>query len=168
MTEKLVTGVITTSHGRDGLVKVKSMSGETGHFHAMKEVVLRREERLKTFKVEKVKDAGSGFVLLKLEGVSSPEEAKKWGGWEILVDRDSATPLGRGEFYIMDLKGCALEKDGVSLGIVEGIYSTFPADLLEVRCRDNRTVLVPFSDQFIGNVDAAGKVIELKQEWILE
>lgn len=178
MRNTFVIGIIVSSHGLKGMMKVKSLSGETEHFHNLKSVTLASAGRSLLMNVEEVKNFGSdmntakAFVLMKFEGISSPEEGRRYAGWEILVDRSDGAPLHGGEYYIDDLQGCALIMNGEVKGTVDAVYSSAPADLLEVRCGESgggaRRVLVPFIEKFIGRVDVEKRTIELKQEWILE
>ena len=43
MKEKLVIGIIRTSYGIKGELKVKSLSGETAHFLALKYIYLKKK-----------------------------------------------------------------------------------------------------------------------------
>ena len=48
------------------------------------------------------------------------------------------------------------------VGAVTGACETGHAQLLEVRTGDGRTVMVPFMDHFVGEVDVAAGRIELR------
>lgn len=165
MDETLVIGTVRTSHGVKGFMKVFSTSGECKHFRELKSVTLEKDGNRKVFNVEGVKGAGNN-LLMKLEGVDTPEEARKWSGFEIVVSRDAALPLEEGEFYISDIWGCAVYKDGVELGEVVSVIEGTQAELLEIKTRDG-LFLVPFLDEYIGAVDTGAGRIELKADWLL-
>jgi len=59
----ITIGVIRTSHGIDGLLKVRSTSGETGHFTRLREAIFRKGEKERVFEVEEVRAAGSEVLL---------------------------------------------------------------------------------------------------------
>ena len=109
LTEQFIVGFIRGSHGVTGEVKVESASGETEHFYSMKEVTLRdgKTGDSKLCKVESV-DEGAATLYMKFEGINSPEEVRKLNGWQIVVPRKYARKLGKNEWYIEDLKNCAL------------------------------------------------------------
>ena len=150
-----------------GEVKIFSYSGEYDHFKAMKEVVLKKGSLEKTMIVEKVR-LSSGIALLKFKGVDSPESAKLLADMEILADKKHMAPLRTGEVYLKDLIGCSLDYQGEIKAEVVGFVEGGAQIMLECRLPDEKTVLVPYHDQFIGKVDVKAKVLELKVDWILE
>ena len=162
----------------------------------MSEVTLRnsRTGDSKVFKVESV-EVGSVSSFMKLEGINSPEEAKKYSRWEIVVPRGNACLLEEDEWYVEDLKGCSLYYEGeggldgcpkTTVGTVTDVMEGGSGDLLEVRLAEDcglldesvrfdsngkvRTVLVPMNGEagFIGKVDVEDKMIQLMHLWILE
>ena len=115
----------------------------------------------------------NGDILLKLRTLDSPEAAKMYATWDIMVPREFASPLEEGEFYYCDLFGSVLLHDGNRMGVVKSVIDNGASALLEIECDPDtegkkRTVLVPFLDQFIGQVDTEGKTIELKETWFFE
>ena len=168
----IAIGFVRTSYGVKGDIKVSSYSGETGHFFPLKEVFLRKGKVQKRFAVEKVQEL-NGDILLKLKALDSPEAAKMYATWDIMVPREFASPLEEGEFYYCDLFGSVLLHDGNRMGVVKSVIDNGASALLEIECDPDedgkkRTVLVPFLDQFIGDVDINGKTIELKETWFFE
>lgn len=163
----LAIGRLGSPHGVQGFLRVQSYSGETAHFAELGEVVLGREGDRRIARVEESRLTGPE-VLLRLSGCTAPEEARIWTGWEILVPRSQAAPLGPGEYYIADLEGCELVLAGKTVGSVEAVLEGGESPLLEIRRTAGRSVLVPFRKEFIGTVDIAGRRIELLVDWILE
>ncbi len=161
---ELVIGVVMTSHGARGHVKVRSLSGETAHFAGLREVRLRLGSQVVTRRVEEVSAGASDVIRIKLAGIDSPEAAKALAGWEIWVDRDLAAPLAAGEYYLADLEGCRVVAPGGPVGTVAAVVNTGAGDLIEVRGDDGRTFFVPFRDGFVGEVDVDGAVIRLTQD----
>jgi len=190
-----IVGFVRGSHGISGEFKVESTSGEYDHFADMEEVTLRNGKtgEQKTFSVEYA-EVGGRDLYMKLAGIDTPELAQKYGKWEILVPRENACPLGENEWYIEDLKNCALVykgKDGlaensapIKVGTITGVMEGGSGNLLEVLLAEDcdclssdvkfdsngkiRTVYVPLKDQFIGKVDVKNKIIQLMHLWILE
>jgi 16S rRNA processing protein RimM len=134
----------------EGKVKVESSSGETAHFLDLKEIFIRKDGIEKHFTVELVEANDTGRLVMKLGGIDSPEEMKKYSGWEILVSRKNACPLDRDEYYTADLCRCALVygKPPAAVGRITGVIDGGAGELLEVVLEDTpdgeRTVFVPF------------------------
>ena len=168
----IAIGFIRTSYGVKGDIKVSSYSGETAHFFRLKEVFLKKGSAQKRFSVERVQEQ-NGDLILKLRTLDSPEAAKMYATWDIMVPREFASPLEEGEFYYCDLFGSVLIHNGSRMGVVKSVIDNGASALLEIECDADedgkkRTVLVPFLDQFIGEVDTKNKTIELKETWFFE
>ncbi len=164
--ERLAIGVLGKTFGVRGELRVRSYSGEQEHFSRLTEVTLRREERERTFRISGLRSA-SPELLISFEGVETPEEAQRLVGWEIVVPREQASPLREGEFYIGDLCQCRMIKEGNVLGVVRAVVEGPASDLLEVVDNEGKTWLVPFMEQYVGEVDTEAKTIELKADWLL-
>jgi 16S rRNA processing protein RimM len=105
---------------------------------------------------------------MKFRGIDSPEAAKALKGMEILVDREDAAPLRQGEYYIEDLKGVEVCAGDEVLGEISAILEGGGGSLAELRLRTGEIRLVPFRDEFFGDIDLVGRRAELLRRWILE
>jgi 16S rRNA processing protein RimM len=159
--ERLAVGVVRAAHGTAGEVRVRTFSGETGHLLGLAEVALRRGAAERTIVVEAIR-AATPDVLVKFAGIDDRDAARTLTGWELWVDRSRAAPLAAGEFYASDLCRCGLFVGDERVGEVTGVCETGHAPLLAVRTGDGRTVMVPFTDHFVGEVDVAAGRVELR------
>ena len=192
LTQSFIVGFVCGPHGVSGKMSFESSSGQYEHFGRMAEVALRNGKtgESRACKVEAV-EIGSFSSFIKLEGIDSPEEARKYTRWEIVVPRGYASRLGEDEWYVEDLKRCSLYYEGEDglrtiVGTVTDVLEGGSGDLLEVALAEDcdfldghvrftsdgkaRTVLVPLSGEagFIGAVDVRKKMIQLMHLWILE
>ena len=197
MLEEFAVGIVRGSHGLSGEFKVESISGDYGHFALMKEVTLKNGEQSLKCAVESVRE-GNGTLFMKLSGIDTPEKAKEYNKWNIVVPREFAHPLGKDEWYIEDLKECSVffedgsaEKSAPAtfssdkiVGTVADVLEGGSGYLLEISISEScnllsedlkrtargkeRRVLVPFNKEFIGVVDVGKKMIGLMHLWILE
>jgi 16S rRNA processing protein RimM len=165
--DELVIGRVLSSHGKDGEVKVESLSGETAHFADLSVVNLRRSGRTEQLRVESVRRIHRA-VLIKFSGVDSPEVAAKLRGGEIVVARAAAVKLEPGEYYYADLDGLDVIVDGESVGRVSAIWESGPYPLIEVTLHAGKSVLIPFVDQFFGEIDLTLGQMELRDPAVLE
>ncbi len=164
---ELATGVIRGSHGVRGELKVQSFSGETGHFSQLERVTLRKGTTTVEYRVEGVRRQ-RGKVLLKLADIDSPEAARHFTGYEIWVPREQAAPCGEDEYYIADLLGLKLVYEGRPVATVASVWDSGAASMLEVVTAEDKTVVVPFQDPYIGEVRLSSGEIDLRTLWILE
>jgi 16S rRNA processing protein RimM len=158
--DRLAVGKVQRTHGTGGYVRVQSYSGETAHLTSLPAVYL--EPDLVERAVEDVQVV-SGGVLLKLQGVDRMEDAEKLRGAVIWVAREFAAPLSAGEFYAADLCGCEVRRAGSLVGTVLSLIEGGATDLLEVKGTGGETFLVPFVDEFVGEVSVERRVLELRE-----
>ena len=164
--ERLAIGAIRTAHGTSGEVRVRSFSGEADHLLRLREVTLRRGGVERQAVVQACRNA-SPDVLMKLAGVDDREQARALAGWVLWVDRSEAAPLAEGEHYAVDLCRCGVYAGAEQVGTVSAVCENGHAQLLEVRTTDGRTVMVPFTDHFVGEVDVAAHRIELRGDEVV-
>jgi 16S rRNA processing protein RimM len=120
----LVIGKIRTSFGVKGFVKIINFSRENDHFYNLKEVILQSNKVREKKRIEEVLLHGNNLII-KFEGIHTPEQAKKYINWEMWVPREEACALGEGEYYLADLYGSALvstpEKGSIVYGKVKSV-----------------------------------------------
>ncbi len=165
MKQVLATGIVRAPHGVKGYVKVKPYSNDFEHFFSLKEVTLQREGKSRKAEIEQVLNH-SGELLVKFKGIDSPEDARFISGWDILVPRQQASKLGKGEVYIADLLGMKLVYEKEEVGEVVGTIEGAQALLLEVLALDGKKYLVPYMKGiFVSDVDLdTGTIKLLKRE----
>lgn len=186
----LVAGLVRTTFGVHGALKIESVSGELEHLLTLDTVVLRMPESIPgrlaagtlsdsgagagghnraqetEFRVEEARPH-SDLVVMKLAGIDSIEAATRLRGAELLVPRESAASRGDNEFYIADLVGCRVISNGTDIGAIVSVWDNGPDDMLEISTeRGIRNI--PFRSEFVGTVDIEGEFIELIAEWMLE
>ncbi|MDR1362668.1 MAG: ribosome maturation factor RimM [Spirochaetaceae bacterium] len=172
MIEKhFVSAVVLSPFALDGFVKVRSLSGETEHLLRLSSVVLRGKSGERAYEIEKslVIDGVPAHILVKFKNIDTPEAAKTLSGSEILLSRLEAAPLAADEYYIEDLKGLrVVDIAGETLGEVSGILEGGGGQLLEMRLAPDVSKLIPFRNEFFGEIDLKKNEITLLAVWILE
>ncbi len=162
----IATAYIQTSFGLKGEVRVKSISGEVSHFSNITRAVLKGKGAEREYIIERVRVVGDK-VYIKFEDINTREEAKALASFAMFVDRSEANPLQEGEFYFQDLIGLdVLGLDGRVVGKVSAIFDTFAQDTIEVKT-ESGVRLIPYLDQFIGDVSLEAGTIQLVNEDLL-
>jgi 16S rRNA processing protein RimM len=162
----LAVGVIASTHGIGGELKVKSYSGQIEHLLTLRSVTLKRGQVETPAEFEWVRRQDPG-VIVKVAGLDTPEKARALVGSEIWVPRAAAAPLENEEYYAADLCRCRLWFGEEEVGTVRSVWEGGPAQLLEVVGKEGKTFLVPFSEHFIGDVDLSSGTIRLKDDEII-
>jgi 16S rRNA processing protein RimM len=168
LTERFVAALVGAPFGVKGFVRAKPLSGELEHLERLEAVVLRRLDGEKTFYIEETRIIGNALAI-KFRGIETPEAAKALSGAELLVGRDQAAPLGKDEYYVEDLRGLLVQSvRGEILGEIRDVLEGGNGQLLELRLLGGGTRLVPFRNEFFGEVDPEKRRAVLLNEWILE
>jgi 16S rRNA processing protein RimM len=163
---KLATARLGAPHGVRGFQAVRTYSGDTEHLFRLGEVELRelRSGRLRTATVDAVRQLGDK-VVMRLSGVTTPEQARELGGWELWVPRSEASTLADGEYYAADLCGCTVFHGDQAVGTVTNVLAAGGGDMLEVTDGAGKPFMVPFRELFVPALDIAARRIELAEEF---
>ena len=170
MEELLRVGVLASTHGVHGEVKVYPTTDSLERFRSLKETVLltsRGEKR--PLSVEGVKFFKQ-FAILKFAGIDTIEEVQKYRGCDLMVTRENAQPLAEGEYYIGDLLGLSVLADtGETLGTLTDVLQTGANDVYVVKRPGGRELLLPVIKECILDVNLEkGQVTAHLMEGLLD
>jgi 16S rRNA processing protein RimM len=168
LTGRFVAALVGLPFGLKGFVKLRPLSGESSHIRALSSVLLRLRGEERVYEVEEITGADRALVV-KFRGIDSPEAAKALGGAELVVDRAQAAPLRPGEFYVEDLRGLPVAlPGGEQAGEITDVIEGGGGFLIELKLPSGALRLVPFRDEFFGDVNPGEQRIVLLERWILE
>lgn len=153
MQDKFQVGAIASVHGIKGEVKVFPTTDEPTKFKKLKSVILKTEKEEREIALQSVRFF-KNMVIVKFQGVESPEDAQKYRGATLWIAREQAVPLRENEYYRADLIGLSVvTEDGEELGILTDVLETGANDVYEVTLSDKRTALFPAIRDCIREVD---------------
>lgn len=110
MEKQLRVGVISSTHGIRGEVKVFPTTDDVKRFKKLKKVYLDTGKEQIPLEIEQVRFFKQ-FAILKFKGIDNINDIEKYKGKDILVDREDGTPLGKDEYYIADMIGMDVYTD---------------------------------------------------------
>ena len=96
MENLLRVGVITSTHGVRGEVKVFPTTDDMNRFKKLKTVILDTKKGHKTLNVESVKFF-KNMVILKFKGYDNINDVEMWRQMDLLITRDQAVKLNPDE-----------------------------------------------------------------------
>ena len=153
MENRLRVGVIASTHGIRGEVKVFPTTDSAGRFSQIKSVILDTGKEELELKIAGVKFFKK-FAILKFEGIDNINDIEKYKGKELYVMRENAQKLGRNEYFVADLIGLEVTEDsGRKLGTLKDVMETGANDVYVVEMEDKRELLIPAIRQCILDVD---------------
>ena len=153
MENMLRVGVITSTHGVRGEVKVFPTTDDAKRFKKLKTVILDTEKGQTTLEIEQVKFF-KNMVILKFDGVDTMNEVEGWRQKDLLITRDQAITLQPDEYFITDLIGLLVKDDtGAEVGTVKDVLETGANDVYVVALPNGKELLLPAIKDCILNVD---------------
>lgn len=161
MEDLLQVGIITSTHGVRGEVKVYPTTDDPRRFRRLKEVVLDTGREKLNLEIEGVKFFKQ-FVILKFKGLDNINDIEKYRQKSLYVTRKNAVRLQRDEYFIADLIGLKVQdEDGRELGTVKDVIETGANDVYEVEMADGKSLLLPAIKQCILNVDVENGLMQV-------
>ena len=155
MEELLQVGVITTTHGVRGEVKVFPTTDDPARFKKLKNVILDTGKTRKELEITGVK-CFKNMVILKFKGFDNMNDVENFRQAKLLVTRENAVELGEDEYFIADLIGLAVFSDeGEALGVITDVLQTGANDVYVISKEGQADLLVPAIHDCIKEVDIA-------------
>lgn len=159
MDDLLRVGVISSTHGIKGEVKVFPTTDDVNRFKKLKTVILENGKDVLELEIEGVKFFKK-FAILKFKGINDINEVEKYKGKDLLIKREHAVKLGKDECFIYDIIGSRVVTDeGKELGILTEVLSTGANDVYVVTTEDKKELLLPSIKQCILDVNIKEKLI---------
>ena len=100
--DRLRVGVITSSHGIKGEVKVYPTTDDNDRFKTLKKCYLSNGRETLEVNCTSCKFL-KNMVILKFKEYDNINDIERFKNYDILVDREDAVPLLDGEFFICDV-----------------------------------------------------------------
>lgn len=153
MEDMFQVGVITSTHGVRGEVKVYPTTDDAKRFKRLKEVILDTGKEQMILEIEGVKFFKQ-FVILKFKGFDNINDIEKYRQKSLYVTRENAVRLGRDEYFIADLIGLRIQDEsGADLGVLREVIPTGANDVYVIDLTDGRELLLPAIKQCVLKVD---------------
>ena len=143
MEQFLRVGVISSTHGIRGEVKVYPTTDDPERFLDLDEVILDTGREHKILEIEGVKFF-KNQVILKFKGYDNINDIEKYLKKDLLVDREHAVELGENENFIADLIDMEVVTDeGKVLGTLTDVIETGANDVYAVKTPEGKEILLP-------------------------
>lgn len=154
-------GVITSTHGLKGEVKVFPTTDDVNRFKKLKKCILRTPKG----DIEVEKNSCKFFknmVILSFKEFKDINEVEKYKNCELYVTRDNAVPLDEDEYYIADVIGMEVFEEESRLGVLADVMQTGANDVFVVDLGDKKELLIPVIKDCVLDIDYETKRINVK------
>lgn len=143
MEDMLRVGVIASTHGVRGEVKVFPTTDDVARFKTLKQVTLDTGKEQIPLEIEHVKFF-KNMAILKFKGYDNINDIEKYKSKDLLIPRGQAVELAEDEYFVADLIGLDVVTDeGEPLGTLKDVLETGANDVYIVERPDGKELLLP-------------------------
>ncbi len=150
---------IGAAHGLKGEVRLWSFTEDPSA--VAQYGALETEDGSRRLEISSLRAAKDCFIA-KLHGVNDRNAAEALRNTKLYIERDRLPDTEDDDtFYHADLIGlAAFDADGSKIGDVVAVQNFGAGDIIEVRRADNSTVMFPFNEAVVPEIDIeAGRMI---------
>lgn len=160
MEQFLQVGIISSTHGVRGEVKVFPTTDDPQRFLDLKKVLLDTGKERISMEISGVRFFKK-FVIVKFKGIDNINEIEKYKGKSLLVSRADAVPLAKDEYYIADLIEMEVVTDDGEKGVLRDVLETGANEVYVIEFEHLGEVLVPAIRQCILDVDVKNSKMQV-------
>ena len=154
MEDRFQVGIVTSTHGLNGEVKVYPTTDDPARFKRLKEVILDTGKEELELEIEHVKFFKQ-LVILKFKVIDSIDDASKYR-------QKSAVRLRRDEYIVADLIGLSvMDEEEKAVGILKDVISTGANDVYVIVMEDGKELLLPAIKQCVLEVDVEARYMKV-------
>ena len=159
MQDLLRVGVITSTHGIRGEVKVFPTTDDPDRFKKLKECIIAGKRGNVNVTVQSVKFFKQ-YVIVKFKEFDNINDIEIYTKCDLLVTRDNAVKCEPGEYFICDLIGLRVITDeGEELGNLTDVIETGANNVYEVTSDTGKIYYLPVIDQCILSHDMTKRTV---------
>ena len=163
--EWLIVGLITSCHGINGQVKVKSLSDFEERFiqPGLRWLQKENEPPSKIELIDGYKNPGKETFILRFKGISTRNHAEKLKNCKILVQTNKLPKLNKEEFHLLELINLQVKmlenEELIIIGKVIDLENEKNNLLVIELLKDQKKVLVPFVKEIVPLIDIKNNFI---------
>ncbi len=155
----LVVGVITSCHGINGQLKVKSLSDFEERFlkPGIRWLQKENESPSRIELTSGFQQPGKEIFIIKLKGINTRDDAEKLKKYKILVQANCLPKLKKDEFHLLELKSLQVKiLENNQLKVVGKVIDleNEKNNLLVIELfKNQKKILIPFVKEIVTLVD---------------
>ena len=164
----LIVGLITSCHGINGQVKVKSLSDFEERFikPGMRWLQIENEAPSKIELTSGFQQPGKQTFIVKFQGINTRNNAEKLKKYKILVKTDKLPQLDKEEYHFLELINLQVKTlENEELKIIGKVinFENEKNNLLVIKLYKNqKQVLVPFVKEIVPLIDIQNNFLIIK------
>ena len=163
MTDYLMIGTVVKPQGIRGECKIRSWAADISLFDTWSELYLKTPDGFHPVSLQ-VTRIQEEFVYAHLDGSASANDAEKYRGADLYIDRAHAAPAEEGSTLIADLVGCtARDEEGNEIGVLTDVLQYGTVDTWVFKTKTG-SLMAPALLSVFPTVDIVNKAIRVTRE----
>lgn len=155
-------GYVIKPHGLNGELQILLDVDTPQEYSNLESVFVLQGQQLVPFFIESIAVRGEKAIVA-MEEVESIDDAKALKGAELYLPMAMLPKLTDDQFYYHELQGFAIEDDGgEEIGKVEAVLEAGAQDLLQVKHKTGKELLLPLNDDLLVKVDKEAQRLVMK------
>ncbi len=163
-------GKILNFHGIQGEAKVGFSKNQEDFLSSLKFIFVKQGHEYIKFNIKSIR-FHKNFALMKFDGINSINELMEFKGAFLYVEESTIREsLEEDEFLIDELVSLEVfDQNGEKVGFIVGVSNNGANDLLSVKTKSKKIVLIPFVKAIVTNVSIKDKKVVInKIEGLIE
>ena len=137
-------GKVIGLHGVKGWLKILSFSSPPENIFNYKSLIISNKYINQIFHIEDSRKQGKK-ILIKLDNIDDRTSAESLKESDIYIQRSDLPQLSEDTYYWEDLLGFnVFNQNNIKIGNVDSFIETGSNDVLIVKTRKNKNILIPF------------------------
>ncbi len=146
-------GIITSTHGLKGEVKVFPTTDDLGRFKTLKNCFIKTKNE-DVYVEKNTCKFFKNMAILSFKGFDNINDIEKYKGCDLCVSREDAVPLTEDEYYIQDVIGMDVFDEGEKrLGRLFDVMQTGANDVFVVHLENGKELLIPVIKDCVLKID---------------
>ena len=164
---KICIASVSKAHGIRGHLRIRTFLQDPSDLEQYKTLFF---EDGSLFQISKILRYDKGSAIVIVDGVSDRNMADALKGKSLYIDREDLPDLDEETFYHTDLIGLAVKnEEGDPIGKVKYVHDHGAGTILEIfDPQTQNSVLVPFRDESVPEVDLLNKCITVHSSYLDE
>ena len=153
-------GIITSSHGINGHVKIRTFTEKPENFTSYGALT----DRINTYKIRIISIISQNIIIAKIKGIISKNDADLLRSKKLFIEKNKLPNLTSDEFYHNDLIGLSvvLENNNV-YGNIKEVHNFGSCDIIEICLSDSKkSTMLPFTKDIFPYISVKEKYIIIK------
>ncbi|ANQ53018.1 ribosome maturation factor RimM [Thermosipho affectus] len=167
--DKVPVAILGKTHGLGGELRLLPLTNIPEVIESLDEVFIYNE-KVKKFLFGRISYMvlSNGYYIVKIKGIDSVNDAKKFVGSKLYIEKSMLPSLKDDEYYFYEILGLnVFDENGKNIGKVDEIIQTGSNDVLVINKDTENELMIPVIKDYVVLIDKKDRKIVVRlPEWL--